>query len=135
MRCAVLLVCVLAAGCGKAEGPNAKAGVPDDWTHKELVEHLNKKGLNVRLIPTDFGSFYGPSAFIVPQDSPYADEKKLADDWREKRAAATTAYCTLRKTPQDAKDDAGASGRKLAAGRFVFEADPAELARIKSALP
>jgi hypothetical protein len=133
---ALLCVLLAVAGCAKRDdgGGIARGGIPDDWTHKELVEHLNGKGLAKKFLPASSGGVLGPAGYLVP-----ADSNLTAEDVRAAfphPPAEGLVYCALRRTPQEAKDDAGTAGADaFAAGRFVFRGPPAELRRIREALP
>lgn len=125
-------------GCGSRGGSGATgggSGIPDDWTHKELAEHLAKRGLKYNLCPTRTGSFFGPAAYLVPEGSFVAKDEESA------RAAYSAGspdvvYVQLRTSQQDARDQTGLKGdRAFSSGRFLFQGEPKHLERIRGALP
>lgn len=126
MRAALVgAVLVFAAGCG---GPGA------DWTHAELVEHLNVKGYRCRFVLLSGGAgVLPPTGFLVPPDS-------KATTWREAesehgRGKGGVVKCVLHKSAQAARDSAGAQGG-FAYGRFTFDTrDEEARRRLRAALP
>lgn len=114
--------------------PKKSSGIPEDWTHKELVDHLWKQGAKYKLFATHVGSIAGPAAYLVSTDI-YLSEAKMAQD--EHRAkSAYVVYCRICKTPQEARDQAGAYGDDaFASGRLLFHAPPAALEKIRQHLP
>ena len=132
-------------GCGKKDSASGEVpqsggksspsphtnGIPDAWSHKELLDHLNKNGLKLRQIPTIKGSFSGPAAIFVPEKSAHKDDSHFDYD----KEAPDMAYCRVHKTTQEAKDKIGAAGKGFASGRFVFFGDPVLLSKIKAVLP
>jgi hypothetical protein len=72
---------------------------------------------------------------LVPEDSPAAESADAAKE-AFRKGTDGVVYSQLRKTPQEAKDAAGAEGDKaFSSGRFLFRGQPADLAKIKKALP
>jgi hypothetical protein len=120
---AVLLAA--AAGCGPAATPTGKpingatspGGDPSTWTHAELVAHLHSRGVDFQAKGTDFGTFFGPAMeFEFP--------------------GGETVYVQVRKTDQEARDEAGPKGTEAFAWkRFYFNGPPRRLAAIRDQLP
>lgn len=132
--CAVL-VCVL-VGCEKkteSGSGGAAAAVADEWTHKELLEHLNKKGLKLRAVPTIYKSAYGRPVFFVTESSHVKTDEDAIAAYEKK--SGELVYCRLQKTPQEARDEIGVAGRGFAYGRFIFLGEPPLYDRVRSALP
>ncbi|VTT96567.1 unnamed protein product [Gemmataceae bacterium] len=136
MRWAPLAVLVLAAGCGQqnttmppvGEKRADAAGLPDTWTHREVADHLGKKGLKVTVggIP-DSASPHPVSVF-----------KDAAAT--EKAGAIVVHLC---KDVGAAHEQAGSMGEgAFSKGRFAFglydvsarESDKRFLQRIKAAM-
>jgi hypothetical protein len=138
MRTMMALVLVVAVGCGKSkpteEGSRSEGGVPEDWTHKELAEHFAKKKAGLRMIATTAGTFRGPAVYFVAEDSDITDEDGAKAAVEAK--AKTIAYCQIRKTAQEAKDEAGTRGDKaFSSGRFYFNGSPEFLSHVRRFLP
>ncbi len=148
-RLLVVALVVFAVGCGSA-GPldadkektkgsepgrppvankAAPTFPPADWTHKELAEHLGKKGVKVTV----------EARPLLSQSSRIA--AVLIGAAAEKRISVLAFVCS---SPQDARDQAGAlGGEAFSAGRFAFGStegakassnELALLARIQAAL-
>ncbi|VTT96574.1 unnamed protein product [Gemmataceae bacterium] len=113
----------------------ALTGSPDSWTHKELAEHFDRRGLKLKMLPTNRATFFGPAVFFVAEGSPAAAGEKEADRAYGDKSP-DVVYCQLRKTTQEARDEAGSKGSDwFASGRFLFHAPPAAAEKIKAALP
>lgn len=104
--------------------PTTPAAVPADphadWTHKELLAHLNGKGLG-------FTSVFAPG----PGNRPAAEFG--VGEWPDRK----TVYVVLAADPRDAREVAGSFGRDAFHWkRFAFDSrDAAILARVRAALP
>ena len=110
-------------------------GIPDSWTHKELAEHLERKGLRYKMIPANRGIAIGPAVYFVREGSPAAVGQKEAEA-AESDKSPDVVYCQIRKTVQDAKDQVGIVGENgFSSGRFIFLGNPKALDRIRTALP
>jgi len=104
------------------EAPKATSGAAPtaSWTHRELVAHLQSKGLKVstkRAAETNPDrTFSGPGLMLVlPGGEVYAQLRKSANEAREKSGADPTNTASW--------------------GRFYFEGNPASLNQIIGALP
>lgn len=75
-----------------------------EWNHKELLTYLASRGLNMTMHPTDTGAFYGPAV----------------DIYRTGDEDSGRVYVQKRKSPQDARDQAGVSGQAFSWGCFLF---------------
>ncbi|HEY1191125.1 MAG TPA: hypothetical protein VGE74_26055 [Gemmata sp.] len=140
-----VLVCasvlLVAAGCGRvtnstSPGPDAPAeakGIPNDWNHRDLLAHLNKKGLRLRMIPTNRGAAFAVPVFFVPEDSPIKTEDEALAAHEAKKPGIV--LCVLFKTAQQAKDEVGASESGFANGRFGFSARSPLREQLQAALP
>ncbi len=128
-----LVAATLSGGCDKAKTAigvkPAPIEIPESWTHKELLDHLTKKGMKIRSVPTNRGFMSGPALFIVAQDSPVTTEDDADKAYEEKKSGVVA--CILRKTAQEARDDAGTRPNRWASGRFVFAGDMAVIAEIQ----
>jgi hypothetical protein len=142
MRGAIVCVLMFVAGCGGVSskkddggkpGETAKGGIPENWTHRELLEHLNKKGLKLRMVPTNLGGAFGVPAHFVNESSGIKDAD--AADTAFDKNSPDVVYCLLMKTAQEAKDQAGASTKGFASGRFAFSGSGAQFEKIRGALP
>lgn len=137
VTCAVAVLAFAGlAGCDQMKrAAGSGAGVPEDWTHQELTEHINRKGVSARFFVSSTGGG------IVPPSGYYVLDAKIKDirdaEAEYKAGGRGVVTCSLRKTTQEAKDQAGTySGRGFASGRFVFGSpDPAALEAIRRALP
>lgn len=105
----------------------------DSWTHKELIAYLDSKGLKYRRYNGTWGTFWGPAVFLVVKDSDVPDDgSSVAHLFLHD---PNVIYCQLRKSEQDARDEAGIHlDKAYSAGRFLFRGHPAELDKIKAAL-
>lgn len=113
----------------------ALTGVPDSWTHKELAEHFDRKGLKYKMITTNRGAFFGPAVYFAADGSPASAGEKEADQAYQDKSA-DVIYCQIRKTAQEAKDEVGTMGSgAFASGRFVFAGPAKSLDRLKAAVP
>lgn len=114
---------------GESVAPKVATADRDNWTHKELVEYLEKKGLKLDFTPSIRGVLYGTPAFlyrpglVVNDDTPYQ----------------TPGYLYVRKckTAGDANDSAAlAKDDGFAWGRFLFiSSDRNLLNQVRKALP
>lgn len=111
LHLATFTAMLVATGCGPSA---SKEG--EKWSHKEMIEHLQGKGHKFEAKETQFGTFFGP-----------AMDFEFEGD---------TVYVQLRRTAQEAKDEASPKGDKAFSwGRFFFKGEQARLAQIKKALP
>ena len=126
---ALLLVAVptlLLVGKPFAASPG-RAG--ENWTHAELAKHLETKGFNLRVVPTNQWADKGPAAYFDAGSENYIVE--YLDAWQVRDVALVQKV----RTAEEARDKAGAKGDKAASwGRFLFVGDPAFVARIRAAL-
>lgn len=137
MRVAVVCFVALVAfgvGCNRP-GMVIGRSIPEDWSHKELTEHLAAKGLKARFVVITSGTaFAPPSGFYVFNDR----VRDLQDAEAVYKAGGTgVVFCALKKTPQEARDQVGTyEGRGFSNGRFVFGSpDSAALKAIRDCLP
>ncbi len=125
MKWKFVVVCaaVMVGGCGKNDVvkppvPDAPVATPaGDWTHKELLEHLEKSGISFQVDRRFAGDL--PRVDVRIKDAPlaYADYSRMATN-----EAAYDARITLLKSDREAKERAGAMGENgFAFGRFLFE--------------
>ena len=113
-RWAVALV--MLAGCG---GPSPdREG--EQWTHKELLEHLNGQGLKLRAVPGSPAGPFGVYQDWVPDDAPLSWRPQAAAGRNQPGWDTPFVRVFLRPTAQDARDGAGPRGRGFAWGRFRF---------------
>lgn len=114
MRVAFALPFVVLLGCaGVAGRPGA------GWTHKELLEHLEARGLAVEVVDR------------VPHgiNGPYVRCRLGGRDGR------AVVDITLAKGDAEAREKAAAAGGdSFAWGRFWFSGDPEQLAAVRAAL-
>jgi hypothetical protein len=129
----VAAVLTLAVGCEKVGAEKGSGGfaAPDDWTHRELVAHLTKKGVDVRHMDAPELSRDGKTAALLYQKP----------DGASAASAAVVAY--LCRDRSAARERAGAmGGDAFTAGRFAIgrhpsldrPADAALLNEIRAAL-
>jgi hypothetical protein len=122
------------AGCGSGKDKPAK-GIPDDWTHRELIAHLRDQGLKYAVHTTNLGSYHGPAAYFAAEGSPAARDERAASNGFSDRSP-DVLYCQLRRSAQETRDQVGLlDDRGFASGRFIFEGDPKHLERVRAALP
>lgn len=116
---------VMLAGCGGGgDGAPGAAGKPggasvseskegENWTHKEMVDHLKAKGLKFETEGTATAA--GPGMFIILGD--------------------VRVYSQLCKTSRDAKEQAAVNMKdSFAWGRYRFTGPEPLLGKIKAAL-
>jgi hypothetical protein len=110
-------------------------GIPESWTHKELAEYLENKGLKYKMFSTSRGTLIGPAVFFVVDGTASASDEEKADRaFRDK--SPDVIYCQVLKTAQDAKDRAGNLGSEaFSNGRFFYYGQPKALERIRQFLP
>ena len=103
-------------GCGSGTAEDKKP--PADWTHKELVEHLEKKGLKFTT-KRAVGSGSNPAMELTFSKTEYVGTELFSSDKAAKEFAAAS--------PVDS----------FSWGRFVFFSNKASadsLAKVKAAL-
>lgn len=127
-------------------GKSAEAAQPappkksqTSWTHQELVDHLNRGGTVVNRIeaPAPKGSVAIWLVWGVKFDNRHAAVIQMAESgtWEPiYRRGCRIIYCQKHPTEEAARDEAGASDRCFAWGRFTFRGDPAFVFWIKAAL-
>lgn len=135
--CALLLVLLLRERDRRPEvvekpaGGEVRAPVPvgdgrDGWTHKELVEHLNRNGARVRIEVggTNDGR---PTAWLVDADTPPGKGFDKAKGY---------VLATLCRDERDAVELAAAAGPDAArSGKFIFSAGNSDVhVRVRAAL-
>lgn len=105
-----LLNLLTTCGCGNRPG----AG----WTHKELLEHLESRGLKVEVVErVSFGI-----------NGPYV--RCRLDGHRGR-----TADITLTGSDAEAREKAAVEGGEAFAwGRFLFDGEPEQLKKIRAAI-
>lgn len=116
-------------------GPSASSE-GENWDHKELLAHFNRKGLNLRMKSAGVGAyFYGPRTAESTAENPAYIElgfKAGASD------CVDLVLVTLYSSPQEAKEAMGVHGnRSWHWGRFGFRVNEIALPmldKVKSAL-
>ena len=98
------------------------------WTHQELLDHLNRSGLSLRLVPTEGGSLLGPVAYFART----GDQEELYTAEGIRHGGPTAVHVQRLGDTDAAAGTAGALGREkgFAWGRFVVKrsgAGPPEL--------
>lgn len=108
MRRLLLAICLTtfaAIGCTEKDG-GQNAPVKDDWTHKEIAEHLNRKGVKVTVSPAPVF------------DKPGRTAAYLYEKIGEKEQRVLAYLCTDAK---GAKEQAGTMGEgAFVLGRFAI---------------
>jgi hypothetical protein len=133
---AVLAGALLAVCVGRREGLPAPPAVPlDDWDIPRLVDHLNGKGLGLRVVSTSKDGVVHQRAFLTTTGKEWADLNRLQKDRKQIDQWRGTLYC-----------ERGPGGDMSAAltlqwgdcclvvGPFLFYGDPDLLARARAAL-
>lgn len=131
------------AGRGSgSSSPTAAVERPSDedglkWNHQDLIAFLKAKGVPIKdAVPSNIGAIQGPAMLVFRnfEATPGSGSNggTAADQLFSIGRQDGTCYIQLRRTAQDARDQAGVVGWSW--GRFLFAGDPVYLAEIRKAI-
>lgn len=110
-------VVVSNSGGSVSDGVTAPPRSADDWSHKELIDHLKSRGAKFVAVP----SKHGLRMYLFPPQT--RNPEHLASVLDAGAPPGNLVYATVDKlgSSQEAKDVAGVSGNNAFSwGRFVF---------------
>jgi hypothetical protein len=127
---------VLVALAGPRRGGRAVPALPpDDWHIPQLVSHLNREGLGLRVVSTQRDGAAGPNAFLTTTDKEWIDLTVLPKDRQQIDRWRGTLYCERFPSEVMRSDQACLWGDCcLVAGPFLLYGDRQLLARVRAAL-
>jgi hypothetical protein len=106
----------------------------DDWQLPELVAHLKRAGLRLRMAAIAKNGAISPAVFLTTEEKPWRELNGLSKDPKRIAEWRGVLYCEYR----GGRDQAGLArlwGEDcLTAGPFIFYGDAALLARVRDAL-
>jgi hypothetical protein len=140
----LIFIALVSCGCSKKESGDVIARPGDaatikpvegkealEWTHKELREHLESKGLKYVMFST---SRNVPAAFFA-QSGTRAATVWAAEEYFKTRQPEVFLV-QLQQTPQEAREMSGPEGDQgFSWGRFLFLGNANTLKSIKTSLP
>jgi hypothetical protein len=110
-----------------------------DWTHREILAHLQQQGLDLEAAATGIGADKGPAMFwgLGLSDVERAALHQNADkpDAPTRLRGWPVVYVQKCATAEAARDDAGAMTSAFSWGRFLFLGNEDVLAAIRPRLP
>jgi hypothetical protein len=111
------------------------AGPLDDWDIPRLVDHLNGKGLGLRLVSTRKDGLLDGDAFLTTTDRDWLDLNELPKVPQLIHRWPGTLYCQRKTGENDWSDRVAYWGDCcLEAGPFLLFGDRELLARVRAAL-
>jgi hypothetical protein len=126
---AVLLVIALAQRTREPATPTM-----DDWSLSELVDHLNREGLELRMVPPQKNGDIGNAMFLTSTDKRWNEINALTKDPRRIGEWRKIIYCESVKgrDPSYLMSQWGENG--LVVGPFLFYGDRELLRRVRAVL-
>lgn len=126
---AVLLVVALGQRTREPATPTM-----DDWSLSELVAHLNRAGLELRMVSPQQNGDIGKAAYLTPTDKGWHDVNALTKDPRRIGEWRKIIYCESVKgrDPSVLMSQWGENG--LVVGPFLFYGDRELLMRVRAVL-
>jgi hypothetical protein len=128
-------IVLLAVTCGKQQvGPAASPLPLDDWHILEMVAHLNRAGLKLRLITVSKHGAIGPSVYLTATKKEWEELNNLHKDHQIIDRWKGVLYCE-RVTGYDPSEMMQSWGDDcLLIGPFLFYGDAEMLAHVRAAL-
>lgn len=105
----------------------------DEWSIVEVVEHLNRMGVNVRLRSSQADGVIGSTVFLTTIDKDWHSLNALNKDCKRIREWRGVLYCE-RVGRSSTRITRLWGGRGLAVGPFLFYGDAELLQRVGAAL-
>jgi hypothetical protein len=116
-----------------ASGPPGPTLLEDNWDIPRLVAHLNARGLQVHVIPTQKDGPLFPSVFLTTRERDWSYFNRLTRDARQIEQWQGTVYCGLRGCEPDSADlDRLWGDCYFTAGPFLFFGDRALLEKVRA---
>ncbi len=132
---AALVTMFLLAVAGRPRSADSRPSLPsiDDWSIVELVAHLNRMGVDVRLRSTQEAGILGPTVFLTTIDKSWPKLNALNKDAKRLDRWRGVLYCE-RMSSNSMPANHLWPDRGLKIGPFLFYGDAELLERVRSAL-
>jgi hypothetical protein len=115
--------------------PRHPCNIPANWTHRELLEHLKKNGIEYVMFPLEPDTGFGHTAlFVVPTSKAAVNQQQAEIGFR--LGEPDVVLVQLRHSADEsAWMIRGMESRQFLAGRFLFRAQGEQSPRILNTLP
>jgi hypothetical protein len=131
----VLTGALLVAFAGSRGGGRSRSLPPDDWEIPQLVTHLNREGLGLRVVSTRQDGVIHHVAYLTTTDKEWIDLSTLPRDHQQIDRWRGTLHCERFQSERMRSDQAYLWGDCcLVAGPFVLTGDRELLVRVRAAL-
>jgi hypothetical protein len=135
LSAAVLMGALLVVLAGPRGGGRTRSLPPDDWQIPQLVAHLNREGLGLRVVSTRVDGGVHHSAYLTTTDKEWVDLSALPRDRQQIDRWRGTLHCERFGSEHMRSDQAREWGDCcLVAGPFLLTGDRELLARVRAAL-
>jgi len=118
--------------------PSHISGIPENWTHRELLDHLKTRGVEYVMFLREPELRSGSDALFVVPTSPFAVDRQAAEKGFFVEHDPNVVYVQLRNSEDEGWHPVRNPDQEFwhsSAGRFVFVGSRDQLMRIRQALP
>jgi hypothetical protein len=115
--------------------PRHPCNIPNNWTHRELLDHLKMHGVEYVMFLLEPDTGFGPTALFVVSTSKSAVNQQQAEIGFRLGEPDVVLVHLRHSADESMRVIRGTESHQFLAGRFLFMGKEEQLTRIRNALP